>query len=117
MVRGNNPLSIQEHFETANFVLASPVPVSDDQNTATRRHRIDAKVLRSSAWLIGGTCLEELHIHARRIAHEIPRQVLAFILSRNECGGHKTKASYPRDLLHKGMILDESGDLRSLTCL
>jgi hypothetical protein len=38
------------------------------KNTATLRKGIDAKVLRSGAWLIGGTGLEELHIYAWRIA-------------------------------------------------
>jgi hypothetical protein len=103
MVRGNNALAIQEHLEAAYFVLALSVPISNGQNTAPLRHGIDAKVLRSSAWLLGGTCLENLKIYAWRIKSEVLRRViLASILSRNKCGGHKTKASYPRGSSHAG---------------
>jgi len=103
MVRGNNALAIQEHLEAAYFALALSVPVSNGQNTATFRHGIDAKVLRSSAWLIGGTCLEELHVYAWRMECEILRRVtLASILSRNKCGGHNKKSSYPRGSFHAG---------------
>jgi hypothetical protein len=103
MVRGNNVLAIQKHLETAYFVLAWSVSVSDRQYTAALRHGIDAKVFRSSAWLIGGTCLEDLHIYALRITCEILRRAIrAYILSRNKCGSHKTEASYPRELFHAG---------------
>ena len=73
MVRGKNALAIQEHLKAVHFVLPLSVPVSNGQNTAAFRHGIDAKVLRSSAWLIGGTCLEELHVYAWRIECEILR--------------------------------------------
>src|SRR5580658_4432182 len=84
MVRGSNTLAIQKHLEAAYFVLAWSIPVADGQNTATLRYGVDAKIPRPSAWLVGGTCLEELHIYAWRMTREILRRVTrnAFALRR-----------------------------------
>src|SRR5579872_2433361 len=68
VIGGNNDLSVQKHLEFSDLVFAESVPVSHHQNTATLRDGIDAKVLRSSTRLIGGTRLKETNEETGRVS-------------------------------------------------
>ena len=91
-----NKLAVYEHLVALYFILTLAVPVGHPYDTAAFWHRINPKLIRSSAWFIRGAGLKDLQIDAGGIKRE-PLLCIMYtrMLSRKDgCRYLKTKAGY-----------------------
>ena len=91
VIHRNDPLAVQKHLIVAHPVGAATVPVGDCQNTASIRHRIDAKVVRPSTRCIGRTGKEESYVDAGWVTRDLLGVIHGWFLTCKNGGTNKAK--------------------------